>query len=196
MAETPETTTGDDSLEPPGGMLVWLILIVEVVTFLATLVVFAWLRQQDVEAFNLSQSTLDRGLATLNTIVLITSGYFVALGVHSLRAGKRVKSSNHLMLSAVLGLVFVLIKGVEYNQKLNLGYGLSYDTFYMFYWLLTAFHLAHVVIGVVLLFVVRAGIVCNQYNAHNMDTVEATGVFWHMCDLIWVFLFPVLYLLH
>ena len=94
-----------------------------------------------------------------------------------------------------MGILFLFIKGYEFYDKIGHGLTIDYDSFFTFYWLLTGFHFIHVLVGVVILLFVARGIRKAVYSKDDYLDVESGGAFWHMCDLIWLFLFPVLYLL-
>lgn len=181
---------------PPGGILIWGIIILEIITFSIALIIFAYQRQTDLDTFISSQNMLNKTLGTLNTIVLITSGFFMALTVHFLKKGNNKKSSKWILLSMLLGVVFLVLKGYEYSDKLEQGLTIEHNHFFIYYWLLTGFHFIHVFVGLIILSFLYFGIKKNSYNKTNLFDVETGAAFWHMCDLIWLFLFPVLYLLH
>ena len=181
---------------PPGGVLIWMIVFLELLTFGIALLVFLFQRQADVELYNNSQLMLNKTLGTANTLVLITSGFFMANGLITLKSGKDKQSLNWLYATVFMGLVFLTLKGFEYTDKLDHGIGLGYNNFFMFYWILTGFHFIHVLVGVIILSYMIVKIRQKVYSKNDFEDVETSGVFWHMCDLIWVFLFPILYLLH
>lgn len=181
---------------PPGGVLIWMIVFLELLTFGIALLVFLFQRQADVELYNNSQLMLNKTLGTANTLVLITSGFFMANGLITLKSGKDKQSLNWLYATVLMGLVFLTLKGFEYTDKLDHGIGLGYNNFFMFYWILTGFHFIHVLVGVIILSYMIVKIRQKVYSKNDFEDVETSGVFWHMCDLIWVFLFPILYLLH
>jgi nitric oxide reductase NorE protein len=182
-------------LTPPGGLLVWLFSTIEMVTFGAMFVVFMVKRAAAPAEFAAAQATLDPTYALVNTVVLVTSGYLVAQGVALHRAGKDRLAAWWFLGGAGLGAVFLAVKGTEYAGKLAAGQGLDAGTFYSFYWMLTGFHFLHVAIGVLVLlatsrFLARGGV------ARDADFgVETGATFWHLCDVIWICLFPLLYIL-
>ena len=160
------------------------------------LVAFNIYRANEPVVFAESQALLNRGIGLTNTLVLLTSGFFMALAVHYLKKGKNGISAQMIAVTVFFGLLFLVLKGFEYSDKMEHGIGIEYNSFFMFYWLLTGFHFIHVLLGVAILvymfFKTRSGV----YNADNTFDVESSAAFWHMCDLIWLFLFPVIYLLH
>lgn len=90
------------------------------------------------------------------------------------------------------GLLFLFLKSFEYYTKIENGITLDTNTFFSFYWMLTGFHIIHVLIGLVLLFITEKNI---SKNKAELEDVEASAAFWHMCDIIWLLLFPIIYLI-
>lgn len=181
---------------PPGGILIWIIVFLEFITFSAGIMVYLSLRMDNIEIYNRSQQLLNSTYGMVNTIVLITSGLLMATSLGMLKSGINKKAIFYLSSTILFGLVFLILKGFEYNEKIELGLGFGYNQFFMFYWLLTGFHFIHVLVGVILLSYVLIKTKSGFYSGSNFEDVETVGVFWHMCDLIWIFLFPIIYLLH
>ncbi len=132
------------------------------------------------------QAQLDPALGGISTLVLITSGWLAALAVEARSAGRRLLARLQLGGAMALGLLFVGIKLAEYVTKAQAGIGLETDTFFTLYFLLTGFHLLHVVLGIVILAAVAL-----SDSAENLKTGTA---FWHMVDLVWVVMYPLIYL--
>ncbi|WP_204115881.1 cytochrome c oxidase subunit 3 [Shimia biformata] len=173
--------------ELPGELLMWVLIVSELLVFGMGLAAFLGVRLTDPAGFAEAQDHLHRTGAALNTIVLVTSGFLAALALRWREGGARRKARLALVGAAALGVVFLVIKGAEYAGKA--AQGIAWDThpFFTFYYLLTGFHAAHVVAGVVILMLVAW-----KDAAKN---IEVAGAFWHMVDLVWVLLFPVIYLL-
>ena len=180
---------------PPGGILIWVIILVEVVTFSAGIIALAWLDSLSPELFATSRQSLHQGIGFTNTFILLTSGLFVAQAVHYLKKGNNVKSQQLMWLSILSGTGFLALKSYEYILCIGQGFDLTYNDFFTFYWLLTGFHFLHVLTGLVILVVLTWKIKNGTYHALNILDVESGASFWHMCDIIWLLLFPVLYLL-
>ena len=103
---------------------------------------------------------------------------------------------RYLFAAAACGLGFLLVKGGEYMAKIRLGLDLSHDTFHTLYWLITGFHYLHVLAALVLLLVMARGLRRHGADGEWTEHVESTAIFWHFCDLVWLLLLPVVYLLH
>lgn len=180
---------------PPGGILIWIIILLELVTFTAGIGAFAWQRSLDPGLFVAAQQNLSTSTGLVNTLVLLTSGFFMAEAVRLLKLRKTTDSHRRILAALALGLIFLAIKGTEYAGKLSNGFDLSYNTFFTFYWLLTGFHFVHVLVGCVILVVLARKTRQGVYHQNNHEDVETGASFWHLCDLIWLLLFPVLYLM-
>lgn len=181
---------------PPGGILIWIIVVVEVVTFASALLVFLNDRGTNPEVFNDSQAILNKSLGTINTLLLVTGGFFMSTCINKLKTGKQSESLYWITGAIGMGFLFLMVKGYEYYEKLTHGYSIDYNDFFMYYWLLTGFHYFHVLAGVIILIFLLVDIKLGRATQSNCEDLETGGIFWHMCDLIWLMLFPVLYLLH
>ena len=171
----------------PGELIMWVLIVSELAVFGAALLIFLVLRLGDPQGFSAAQDQLHRLSAGVNTVVLVTSGLAAALAVRAAEGGQMSATRRWLGAAILLGGVFLALKGAEYADAAHRGIGLETHVFFTFYWLLTLFHAAHVAAGMILL-----GIVALRARA---EAVEAAGQFWHMVDLVWVMLFPVIYLL-
>jgi nitric oxide reductase NorE protein len=181
-------------LTPPGGVLVWGFVLMELVVFLVGFVVFYSARASEPALFLESQRQLSQALALTNTLVLLTSGYSVWLANLRFDRGDRGGSVRWLLRASALGALFLVLKGVEYAGKIQAGLTPETNTFFEMYWLLTAFHAAHVVLGVVILLFFARRIHTGRVDFEADMNLSTGSAFWHMCDLIWVLLMPTLYL--
>ena len=171
----------------PGNPLMWVLIIGELLVFGALLLGFAVARLLHPAMFQAGQASLNVGLAGVNTLVLITSGYCAARAVRA-RSLMAVRPSRLWLVAAMgLGGCFLVIKGIEYADKAAHGWGIDTNTFFTLFYLLTGFHALHVVAGIIVL-----GIVAWNNTVENLETGAA---FWHMIDLVWLLLFPLVYLL-
>lgn len=187
---SPENRTGDDwgvLGELPGDLMMWVLIVSELLVFGAALVAFLGVRATDPTGFAADQALLDQTAGAINTIVLVTSGLCAALAVAARELGRRTTARKWLFAAGALGFVFLIVKAFEYWDKAAHGIGIEASPFFTFYYLITGFHAAHVVAGIVIL-----GLVAIADSVRNMETAVA---FWHMVDLVWVLLFPIIYLL-
>lgn len=179
---------------PPGGILIWIIIFLELFTFGAALIAMVFYGKQEVEIFHNSRLQLNAAFGMINTIFLLTSGFLMAVSVSELKRKNVDKFKKLLLLTMVFGVLFLCLKSFEYYQKLDEGLDVGYNTFFSFYWMLTLFHVIHVIVGLVILTSIYFG-VKKENSSTTIEDVEASAAFWHMCDLIWILLFPIIYLL-
>lgn len=172
----------------PGDPMMWVLVFSELAAFGLFLGAFIVTHAVNSAIFASGQAALDVSLAGYNTIVLVTSGWAAAKGAASARAGESRRARRWLLLAMALGGAFVAIKLVEYAQEIGGGAGLETSVFFTLYFLLTGFHLLHVCLGIVIL-----AVVCRRADPVH---VETGTVFWHMVDLVWIVMFPVVYLVH
>lgn len=203
---TGDITTGDitasawdeglDGPDPlaglPGHPMMWILILSELAVFGAAIIGFAVARLLDPAGFAAGQAHLDPVLGGLNTIVLVTSGFCAAAGVALARDGQRSGGRGLFVLAAALGLPFLAIKGIEYAAAFDAGLTLAGGGFPALYFLLTGFHAAHVVMGMIVLLAVAWHDGVENGGVENLQTGAA---FWHMLDLVWIVLYPLLYLL-
>ncbi len=171
----------------PGELLMWVLILSELAVFGAGLIAFLAVRLTDPAGFAEAQSHLHRTGAAANTLVLVTSGWLAALATRAAEAGQARRLRLMLIPAILLGAVFLVLKGTEYADLFAQGIGTETHAFYTFSFLLTGFHAAHVLAGMVLLALVGW--------LGTPKAVETGAAFWHMVDLVWVLLFPVVYLL-
>ena len=173
--------------ELPGDLMMWVLIVSELLVFGAGLAAFLAVRIGDPVGFAAAQDQLDRAAGGLNTAVLVTSGLCAALAVRLRALERRASARWWLAGAALLGLVFLWVKAIEYGDKIEAGIGTETHLFFTFYFLLTGFHAAHVVAGIVILILIAW--------RDSLGNLETGTAFWHMVDLVWVLLFPAIYLL-
>lgn len=195
MNQVSEATL-DRPTQPPGDLAIWFFILAELLVFAVFFLAYAWTRRANIELFNEFQLTLDRRAGLINTLALLTSSYCVVRAVAAVR-GDRVRSCAHWLLAAIgLGGVFLVVKVSEYAHHFGQGITLSTNTFYMFYLSLTFFHFMHVILGMVILAAVAAKAWRGGYSAADHSGVETGASYWHMVDLVWLILFPLVYVMH
>lgn len=179
---------------PPGGILIWIVIFLELITFGMALIAMVYSSKEEPEVFHNSRLLLNTTIGAVNTLFLIVSGYCMAQSVYFFKAHNIDKSSLFLKLTILGGLLFLGLKGIEYYDKIEMGYTIGFNTFFSFYWMLTLFHVIHVLVGLVILTLMFFDIRIKKTEA-NLENIEASAAFWHMCDLIWILLFPIIYLI-
>ena len=171
----------------PGHPLMWVLIASELAVFGLALLGYAGARLHDPTGFAEAQDHLDRLAGVINTAVLLTSGLFAALGVDARARGRRVAARMRVALAAGLGVVFLVVKFFEYSRDLAQGFDIDSGGFFTIYFLITGFHALHVVLGIVILAIV--------FRFDSSRNYETGASFWHMVDLVWIVIFPCLYLL-
>lgn len=171
----------------PGNPLMWVLILSELLVFSAFFVLFAWQRAAHTELFNTSQQLLDPIIGGINTLLLLTSGLFAALAIQAIADNNRRRCRQWLSAAMALGIAFCAVKLFEYADKFNADLTPETNIFFTYYYLLTAFHLAHVIFGL--------GLLALAYWKTSRENVETVTAFWHLVDLIWVLLYPLIYLL-
>lgn len=194
-ADSVHTRSGSIQTQPPGDLAIWFFILAELLVFAVFFLAYAWTRRANIELFNEFQLTLDRRAGLINTLALLTSSYCVVRAVAAVRIDQ-VRRSAHWLLAAIgLGGVFVVVKLIEYGHHFGQGITLSTNTFYMFYLSLTFFHFMHVILGMVILAAVAAKAWRGGYSTAEHSGVETGASYWHMVDLVWLILFPLVYVM-
>ncbi len=191
-------TTNTLNTEPkllPGDLAIWLFIFMELLVFGIFFITYAVMRMQNIELFNHYQLTLNREIGVANTLLLITSSYFVVHAVQAIRKNNIQGCINWLYAGLAGGTGFLVLKSFEYYDKFSAGINLETNIFYMFYLSLTLFHFLHVILGMTILFAIVIKAKRGAYNAQNHTGVETGASYWHMVDLVWIILFPLVYII-
>ncbi|HUG54604.1 MAG TPA: cytochrome c oxidase subunit 3 family protein, partial [Vicinamibacteria bacterium] len=179
----------------------------EVMFFGGLFLAYAVYRNLYGDAFLEASSHLDWKLGAFNTVVLIGSSLTMALGVHAAALGHRRAIVGWLVATVALGTVFLAVKVVEYKDKFDhhLVPGPAFQwegpnagpvqIFYSLYFAMTGLHALHMIIGIPIILVVAWLAHKGRYGPEYHTPVEMTGLYWHFVDIIWIFLFPLLYLI-
>jgi cytochrome c oxidase subunit III len=185
----------------------WVFLVTEIMFFGGLFTGYAVYRAAYPAAFAEGSQHLDILLGGINTAVLIGSSLTMALAVHSAQVGARSGLVRFLLLTIWLGLMFLVIKGLEYAHKFEehlvpgsgfMAEGLhapQMQLFFGFYFSMTGMHAIHMVIGIGILAVLTWQAWRGHFSPAYWTPVELTGLYWHFVDIVWIFLFPLLYLL-
>ncbi|RLA44052.1 MAG: cytochrome c oxidase subunit 3 family protein [Gammaproteobacteria bacterium] len=203
----------------PGEVGIWVFVLGDMLVFGLFFTVFAYYRGLNIDLYLQSQTSLNQNYGALNTLLLLLSSWFVVMAVSDVRNsvnsnvlkksspankdGLAQQNTSHpskraamlLALAFLCGLGFGLVKIIEYTEKISAGITITSNEFFMYYYIFTGLHFLHVLIGMgVLVFLclkVRAGI----SGESDLVLVESGATFWHMVDLLWIVLFPLLYLM-
>lgn len=180
---------------PPGDLAIWVFILAELLVFGVFFAAYAFMRARNVELFNTYQATLDIQAGAINTVLLITGSWFVADAVARIKRNDVTGASRGTLLGILCGIGFVAVKCFEYAEKIGEGISLSTNTFYMFYLSLTFFHFMHVILGLVILAAIWLKARRGGYSAADHHGMETGAAYWHMVDLVWIILFPLVYVM-
>lgn len=171
---------------------IWVLIGGELAVFSTFFLVFSYYRGLDPEVFAAGHARLDHAIGLANTLILLTSSLFVALGVQRVRLG-RAGAAIRFRLALVCGLAFAGLKVLEYGQKIAAGITPLTSDFFMYYFAFTGVHLLHVLIGSGGL-LLAIGAAARPASPRQLMVVECAGLFWHLVDLLWIILFALFYL--
>jgi cytochrome c oxidase subunit 3 len=174
---------------------IWLFLATEVLLFGGLFTAYAVFRMQEPALFHAGSLKLDRLLGALNTAVLICSSLTVALGLAAIREGKRRTLVVCLSLTLLLAAGFLGIKAFEYAHHFARREFPGTDLFFSLYFMMTGLHAFHIAAGMVLFAGVLWLAAAGRFTADYHAPVEVSGLYWHFVDLVWIYLFPLLYLI-
>jgi nitric oxide reductase NorE protein len=178
----------------PGEAGIWIFIMGDMVIFALFFSVFAFYRGEQPALFSASQASLNTGLGLANTLLLLTSSWFVIEAVKAARRGLARLSCRLFFLAFLCGVAFSGIKLVEYSEKIAAGVTLTSNDFFMFYFIFTGLHFVHVIIGLVMLVLVMLTLARRATGGQEMRFIEVGASYWHMVDVLWIILFPLIYL--
>lgn len=184
----------------------WIFLVTEVLFFSGMFVAYAVLRVFNGDMMKEAHHHLDWRLGLTNTVILLFSSWTMARAVSSSQRGETKKLVNFLIATLMCAGGFCVVKAIEYSAKFHHGLlpGIHFNNaeltiakaplFFSVYFVMTGIHAAHVIIGmgVILWLIIRAK--RNEFGPNYFTPVEITGLYWHFVDLVWIYLFPLLYL--
>lgn len=143
---------------------------------------------------------------TINTAILLTSSLTMAFAVHAAQENKTKSVVRFLLLTVFLGCFFLVVKGFEYHDDItehlwpgphfNKSLPPQAEIFWFLYWAMTGLHAIHVTVGIVLLSIIARMAALRKFSAFYHTPVEISGLYWHFVDIVWIFLYPLLYLIH
>lgn len=171
----------------------WFFVIGDLFIFAVYFIAYVYYRGQDQDVFLASQARLNLDIGAVNTVVLLTSSLFVALGAAAARAGRTAECLRLFGIALTCGAAFPVLKAFEYVPEIMAGVTPGANLFFMFYFVMTGLHLCHVMLGLVIIsFVIRS---LRNSAKPNVSFVETAATYWHMVDVLWLILFALLYLM-
>jgi cytochrome c oxidase subunit 3 len=183
----------------------WLFILSELLLFGGMFILYSVYRYKNPVDFHHASRELDVILGTLNTLILLTSSLTMALSISAIEKGNRKLSTYLLIATIFFGLLFLLNKGIEWSTKINHGIYPSSPIllerpkgeilFFGLYYVMTGLHGLHVLVGVAVLSVMLNFLLRGKISQTHFVPLENSGLYWHLVDIIWIFLFPLFYLI-
>lgn len=179
----------------PGEEGTWVFIFGDMLIFAAFFLTYLYYRGQQSTLFDQSQELLDSDYGVANTILLLCSSLLVVMGMRAVRTRRTDSPPKWFAAAFVFGVGFACLKIVEYHGKLSAGITPQTNDFFMYYYLLTGLHLFHLLLGLgVLAALIRMSSRPIVQNSKQMALAEGGACYWHMVDLLWIVLFPLIYL--
>lgn len=185
----------------------WIFILSELLLFGGLFVAYTVFRVLNPEMFYNAHKALNITLGTVNTVILITSSLTIALAIHFMQLGQKSKTLILLYCTLVLAAAFLVIKFFEYSHKFELGQlpgkfytytgiqGNNPHIFFSIYFVMTGLHALHIIGGMIVISLMIYKTSKNLFSSAYYTPLELTGLYWHLVDIIWIFLFPLLYLI-
>ncbi|MCX9152499.1 MULTISPECIES: cytochrome c oxidase subunit 3 [Pseudomonas] len=176
----------------PGDLAMWLFILAELTVFALLILAFATARLLAPQVFAEGHAQLDTSTGLAMTLSLLTAGLLAALALQQVRQGCPRRGAGLFVAALLAALLYALIKLAEYGHLAAAGLGMEHSRFFTLYWVLTGFHFLHVLLGMLILGWLALG--CWR-GGLSVGGVESGVLYWHMVDLVWVVLFPVVYVM-
>jgi cytochrome c oxidase subunit III len=182
----------------------WIFIFTEILLFGGLFLVYAVMRHRYADDFHQASLHLNTFIGAINTVVLLISSMTVAMSVSAVQKNDRKMAGYLLLLTMACALVFLVNKYFEWGHKISIGLypgsdlmvnlSRGYILFFSLYFFMTGLHMLHLIIGAVILLVALVKVQTGAINCDKYTLLENGGLYWHLVDLIWIFLFPLLYL--
>lgn len=179
----------------PGDLAMWFFILAELTVFAILFIGFAVTEQLNPVMFIEGKAKLHQLSGLINTLTLITSSFLVALALNAMHKGNGIKSAILLITAKLVASVYIAVKIWEYLSLFDQNIDIETNTFFTLYFMITFFHLMHVLLGMVILIFIAVKAVKNQYNSSNISGFESGASYWHMVDMLWIILFPLIYVI-
>ncbi|MEH6443487.1 MAG: cytochrome c oxidase subunit 3 family protein [Oceanospirillaceae bacterium] len=187
--------SSEKKCKTPGSMAVWIFIYAELFEFGLFFIVFLIGKIYFPEDFYQGPSQLSTVTGLLNTLVLLSSSYFVVLAIRSIKRGRQKQTIVWLILTIIAGLTYCAIKTWEYNLNESIGITARTNYYFASYYYITFNHLLHVLIGTCTIAFVTVLTALGFYTQDNHEGLESAASYWHMIDLVWILIFPLIYVL-
>ncbi|GAF02584.1 cytochrome c oxidase subunit 3 family protein [Saccharicrinis fermentans] len=183
----------------------WLFIFTELLLFAGLFIVYGVYRYLNPEAFHLAAQQLSVTVGTINTVILLISSATIAMASSAIRLKNKALTLILLATTIIMAVIFMVNKYFEWSAKLEHGFFPSSDIlhklgngdtlFFGLYFFMTGLHALHIVVGMVLISIVIIRVNKNSLTHENPVLLDNSGLYWHLVDIIWIFLFPLLYLI-
>jgi len=189
----------NDIKKLPGDLAMWFFILAELTVFAIFFIGFAIAENLNLAMFAQGKAQLHKVVGLLNTIALITSSYFVAISLHAMRGNNDKQVVTRLILALMFAAVYIVLKLWEYQALFAQGIDIETNTFFTLYFLITAFHFMHILLGMVILLYMAINVYQGKYrdpaSENEFSGFESGACYWHMVDLLWIILFPLIYVI-
>lgn len=200
------TTAEHDHYDPISNKIgMWLFLLTELLLFGALFIIFAVYFREYTPEYHTAAAELNRLIGAGNTLVLLTSSLTMVLSLAALQRGDRSWSIRWMLATIAFAFVFLAVKAFEWHHKFDVGIYLNSDVllarpkgevvFFGLYFVMTGLHALHVIIGAALISVVAWAVKKGKVHAGRLSLLDNAALYWHLVDVIWIFLFPLFYLI-
>lgn len=183
----------------PGDLAMWFFILAELTVFAVFFIGFAIAENLNLAMFAEGKAQLHKVAGLINTIALITSSFFVAISLHSMRENNDKQTVIRLVCALVFASVYIVLKLWEYQSLFSQGIDIETNTFFTLYFLITAFHFMHILLGMVILLYMALNVYQGKYRdpttENEFSGFESGACYWHMVDLLWIILFPLIYVI-
>lgn len=176
-------------------MAAWVFIYIAFVEFTFFFAVFLVAKAHNTQAFHDGPAHLNTYAGMINTLVMITSSYFIAIAIRAIKNNEKGKCLLFFYLTLLCGLTYCGIKLWEYQWNGSMGITVRKDIFYSAYYYLTFNHLLHVLTGIGVMTIMIVSQHLKIYDADNHEGLESAASYWHMIDLVWIIIFPLVYIL-
>lgn len=183
----------------PGDLAMWFFILAELTVFAIFFIGFAIAENSNLAMFAQGKAQLHKLAGLINTLALITSSYFVAISLHLMRNKQERKAVKQLIYALCFASIYIILKLWEYQALFSQGIDIETNTFFTLYFLITAFHFMHILLGMVILVYMAVNAYKDKYNdpatENEFSGFESGACYWHMVDLLWIILFPLIYVI-
>ena len=178
----------------PGEEGTWVFIFGDMTVFAVLFGVYLYYRSADPVLFNGSQARLNQTFGVVNTLILLSSSLLVVTAVRAVRQRENALAGRLIVGAMVCGALFVVNKGIEYGHEISQGFLPATDQFFTYFYVMTGLHLVHVIVGMGLLWFMLTLIRRSELTPWQNSYLDGAACFWHMVDLLWIIIFPLLYL--